>query len=96
MLRIFILAALFAGPAFAAQQCGPRDRVLAALVSKYGESRRVIGMSASNTVMEVFASDETGTWTITVTDASGKTCLAASGDGFEAVREGVPPKGTEG
>ena len=37
----------------------------------------------NNAVVEVFASSDTGTWTITVTNASGVTCLVASGQAFE-------------
>ena len=40
--------------------------------------------------MEVFASPETGTWTITVTTAAGMTCLVASGQAFEELAESLP------
>lgn len=77
----------------AAAQCGPRAAVLAALAERYGETRHSIGVAANNAVMEVFASEQTGTWTITVTQADGMTCLAASGDGFETLAEALPPGG---
>lgn len=77
-------------------QCGPRANVLGVLADKYGETRRSVGLAADNLVMEVFASDATGTWTITVTTPQGATCFVATGQGFEAVDEVLPPKGERG
>lgn len=69
------------------QNCGPRDRVLATLADRYGETRQSIGLGGNNQVVEVFASLETGTWSITVTLPNGMTCLVASGQSYEAVAE---------
>ena len=41
-------------------------------------------------MVEVFASRDTGTWTITVTRPSGLTCLVASGQAFETLAEALP------
>jgi len=57
------------------------------LNDKYGETRQSIGLGGNNTLVELFASIETGTWTITVTTPAGKTCLMASGQAFEALKE---------
>jgi len=75
-------------------QCATRDKVVGVLAAKYGETRHGIGIAANNTVMEVFASEKTGTWTITVTMPSGVTCMVASGQGYEALAETVPVPGT--
>ena len=81
--------------AFAQQQpnrnCAERARVLERLASTYGESRQSIGLGANNAVIEVFASVETGTWTITVTTPAGQTCLVASGQAFEATKGDLTP-----
>jgi hypothetical protein len=61
--------------------------VIDRLASAYGETRQSIGLGANNQVVEVFASAETGTWTITVTNPNGLTCLVASGQAYEAVAE---------
>lgn len=74
-------------------QCAARDTVIEQLASRYGESRHGIGLAANNAVMELFASDATGTWTITVTLASGMTCLVASGENFETLAEELPGVG---
>ncbi|KMW57959.1 hypothetical protein AIOL_002927 [Candidatus Rhodobacter oscarellae] len=83
--------------AFAQQtnNCADRERVVERLSETYGESRQSIGLAPNNSVVEVFASLETGTWTITVTNPSGMTCLVASGQAFEATNGDLTPaKGT--
>ncbi|MBK0327690.1 hypothetical protein I5535_10295 [Rhodobacteraceae bacterium F11138] len=87
-----------AGQQVAAQQsrnCAPRETVVERLASGYGETRQSIGLGAQGTVVEVFASDETGSWTITVTTPNGVTCLVASGQSFEELAEALPPKGND-
>ncbi len=86
-----VIAATHAG--HAAPQCAERASVVAQLSEKYGETRRAMGLSANNTVMEMHASGESGSWTITVTLPNGMTCLVASGQGYEAVVEERPAKG---
>ena len=77
------------------RNCGPRDAVVTRLAEGYGESRQSIGLGSNNAVIEVFASDETGSWTITVTQPNGLTCLVASGQGYEQLAEVLPPKGDD-
>lgn len=97
-LGIFLAAAVsvcMSAPAMAQQQqnCGARETVVDRLSSKYGESRQSIGMAPKGRVVEVFASQETGTWTITVTTPNGMTCLVASGQSYENLDEPVKPAG---
>jgi hypothetical protein len=87
---------LAAGQAFAQSNCAARSQVVERLASHYGESRRSIGLGADNRVMEVFASTETGTWTIVVTHPNGLSCLVASGRAFETLSENGDPKAGEG
>ena len=67
--------------------CAERGAIITQLAQKYGETRQSMGLAANNSVLEVFASDETGTWTITVTTTSGRTCVVASGQAFEELAE---------
>ena len=60
------------------QNCAARDAVIDRLADRYGESRQSIGLAPQGRLVEVFASSETGTWTITVTMPNGVTCLVAS------------------
>lgn len=80
--------------AFGNTQCDARDRVVAMLADKYGETRRGVGIAGQNAVMEIYAATETGTWTIAITLPDGQMCLMASGAGYEAVSEELPAKGS--
>ena len=87
------LGALLAatGPAVAQSSgnCAMRSHVIERLAAAFGETRQSIGLGANNQVVEVFASLETGTWTITVTNPNGLTCLIASGQAYETLDEKV-------
>lgn len=72
------------------QNCAEHAAVTALLADRYGESRQSIGLGANNTVVEIYASLDTGTWTITVTQPGGPTCLVASGREFEHLAEALP------
>lgn len=78
-----------------ARNCGPRELVVTRLAEGYGETRQSMGLGANNAVIEMFASEESGTWTITVTSPSGVTCLVASGQAFEELAEALPAKGND-
>ncbi len=101
-MKKFLLAAiasvalLSAAPVAAqGQNCSQRDAVVERLATKYGESRQSIGMAPKGRVVEVYASLETGTWTITVTMPNGITCLVASGQSFENLDEPVEAPGDD-
>ncbi len=74
-----------------AQNCAPREDIIQRLAETYGETRRGIGIARQGSVMEVYASDSSGSWTITVTLPDGVTCLIASGQAYEDVTEALPP-----
>lgn len=71
-------------------QCGERHVVIERLTQKYGETRQSMGLAANNSIVEMHASDETGSWTITVTHPNGMTCLVAAGTSFETIEEELP------
>jgi hypothetical protein len=73
-------------------QCGPRAEVLNVLSNTYGETRRGMGLSGPAGVVELFASRETGSWTMTVSLPDGRTCLLASGQGWESLNEDLPAR----
>ncbi|MBD3679367.1 MAG: hypothetical protein HUJ27_13345 [Rhodobacteraceae bacterium] len=82
-----------ASPVNGAQNCGERDRVLSLLTERYGETRRSMGLSSDNRLLELFASDATGSWTITLTTPEGTTSLIASGQSFETLAPQITPSG---
>ncbi|QUJ76883.1 hypothetical protein KDD17_02145 [Sulfitobacter albidus] len=78
-----------------ARNCAPRDVVVERLATGYGETRQSVGLGANNAMVEVFASEETGSWTILITAPSGVSCLVASGQSFEEVAEALPAIGSD-
>ena len=88
--------ALVPRPAFPqnAPQCGARDAVVLHLAERYGETRRSWGL-AQNAVVEVYASDEAGTWTIAVTTPDGQMCLVAAGQGYQLDAPQTPAMGEQ-
>lgn len=83
-----VLLALQAAQAQPAN-CAKHETVVERLASKYGEVRQSMGLAQNNGVVEVFASPESGTWTIIITLPSGIACLVAAGEAFEAVDEEI-------
>ena len=79
--------------AFGAPQCDARDRLTALLADRYGEGRQALGLAGEAGVMELFASEASGTWTITLTLPDGRMCLMASGTAYEALDEDLPARG---
>lgn len=94
MLRITLLALALGAPALPAQAqtetCADHDTMVRHLAEGWGESRQSVALDAGNSMVELFASPETGTWTMTVTRPGGPTCMIASGHAFEMVSETLP------
>ena len=76
--------------------CLPRDVWVQRLGEGYQETRRIVAMLSNNTVLEVFANPETGTFTILVTNVEGVSCAPAAGTNYEETDEALPPEGVEG
>lgn len=90
---IALICALTVPQSLAAQQamiCGQRAQVIEQLQTRFGEERRSMGLAGRNRIVELFASDRTGSWTITVTGVDGITCLIASGQHHESFPPGEP------
>ncbi|MGB5864984.1 MAG: hypothetical protein WBG95_11880 [Sulfitobacter sp.] len=104
--KILHLAALTAGAALfiilgtqtsaqTPRNCGSRDVIVDRLASGFGETRQSVGIGSNNAMVEVFASSDSGSWTILVTSPSGVSCLVASGQSFEQVAEALPARGND-
>lgn len=75
--------------------CGKRDEMVGRLQSNFGEAQTGLGLISEARVLEVWSSEETGTWTILMTDAGGETCMVAAGEAwksmpFQTVMKGEP------
>jgi hypothetical protein len=83
-----VAATLVAATAAAAegqpQPCADRASIIERLEKRFGEVRQAMGLNRGNSVVEVFASAETGTWTILVTTPNGVSCMIASGELWES------------
>lgn len=92
-MKTLTLAFLLGSAAAAAAQppnCAPRDLVIQRLAGRYGETLRNQGLlSRDSTMVEVFSSEETGTWTILMTRPDGLACLLAAGQQWEQVTASV-------
>jgi hypothetical protein len=64
--------------------CAQRAKVIERLAEKYGETLQSMGLNQDSGVLEVYASSDTGTWTILVTRPDGMACLLAAGQMWEA------------
>jgi hypothetical protein len=93
MFGLLMLATLFIlmGQAASAQQnCAPRDLVAERLNDHYGEAVQSRGLTEDGqALVETWANTESGSWTVTVTNTQGVTCLVVSGQMFENVYEEV-------
>lgn len=69
-------------PAAAQMACGQREQIVTVLREKYAESHRASGLETDSKMIEIWASEETGTWTILVTRPDGVACVAASGQNW--------------
>lgn len=94
LMTLALSLPLLAGGAHLAQAqgapCAAHEVVQQRLADGYGETRQAIALSHDGTVVEIYASSETGSWTITLTRPGGPTCLVASGMAYQPLDEALP------
>ena len=90
MINAVAILATVATTAGAQSLCGDRDGMVAGLSSKYGETSRLMAIDADGGLIEFFASDARGGWTVIRTNTSGVSCIVSSGNGFEIFAAGDP------
>ncbi len=96
-IALGLILMMLAGPVWAQslRNCGPREAIVQRLTNSYGETRQSLGLGKNNDLVEVFASPDSGSWTITVTKPNGMMCLVASGQAFETLAEALPDDGKD-
>lgn len=72
-------------PALAQSICGPRDQVITKLENSFGEIRMGAGLRSNISIFEIWASVDSGTWTMVITDTEGVTCVMASGEYWQDI-----------
>ena len=96
MLRSLVVVAGLAGlavaaatftpaPADAASACHRHGDVAKALAQDFAERPVAFGLQSDGTLMQVFASSKGATWTVVLTDASGRSCVVAEGVRWESL-----------
>jgi hypothetical protein len=77
--------------------CAQRENVVERLQSRFSEQLTVGGLQRaqnSTSILEIWSSKETGTYTVLLTNPNGISCILAAGtDFFEVTRKPIP-KGT--
>ena len=73
--------------------CGYRDAITTVLSERYGETQMALGVQNAGSIVEVWTSKDTGTWTILMTRPNGTSCLMASGEGWQRNSQAAPVVG---
>jgi len=98
LTRAVVASLLMAVPAAAQQgKCNTRAVIASLLAGEYQETRRAMAMTQpAGTLLEIYAGEPGGTWTITITTPSGPTCIVAAGTSWQPVRDAAPVPGAPG
>lgn len=78
--------------AHAQEVCGTRTEIVANLAKKFKEKSTSWGL-VNGSVLEVFTSPGGNTWTIIVTEPTGRTCFVSSGSSWgqgPMAKDGTP------
>lgn len=71
--------------------CSERDKFLKHLGGdQYKEAPVAMGLASNGSVLEVLASKEGDTWTIILTMPNGTSCVVASGEAWEDLKDKIP------
>ncbi|MDL2402722.1 hypothetical protein [Rhizobium mayense] len=83
-----LLATAILHPGSAASQamlaCAQRVDIVAFLDAEYSEKLSAIGQLDPKRIVEIFAA-ESGSWTMMITDVSGRSCVILSGQNWESI-----------
>ena len=76
--------------------CAERDAMVTNLQNRYGEAFAGGGLQNAKSIIEVWFSEEKGTWTVLMTRADGKSCIMASGTNWRDPGDVKLPVGIPG
>lgn len=88
LIVLIILALIFPRPSKAQANCAPRAVIVDRLVEQYGEARQAVGLT-SNALIELFANDQTGSWTFIASLPDGTSCVMAAGHEYQSLSEAI-------
>ena len=69
--------------------CGPREELISRLWAKWQEAQIAHGLVNDNRLVEVFV-NKSGSWTVLISDASGRSCVASSGKNWTVIKPIIP------
>ncbi|HET6467768.1 MAG TPA: hypothetical protein VFG43_05250 [Geminicoccaceae bacterium] len=69
--------------------CSSREAIARSLAEDYREAPVSLGVMANGNLLQVFASYETGTWTIVSVAPNGISCVLAAGQSWETIIAGL-------
>ena len=81
--------------AWGQEVCPPRHEIEDYLAAEFQERPVASGIANNGGVIEVFSSDELGTWTIIITMPTGQSCMIAAGQDWENQPVIVPTSDAE-
>ena len=76
------IGAIPAGEAAAQQACADRETLVAELGQNYQERLSAAGLFDRTHLVELFVSEDGGTWTLLLSRADGVTCVLSSGEAW--------------
>ena len=92
LLTFLVMFFVAMSSASAQNLCAKREEVVQRLWDKWQEVLTANGLANDNRLIEVFVS-KNGSWTVIISDPSGRSCVASAGQNW-TLREQSPPKGT--
>lgn len=85
---VLLLASLMVAPVAAqAKNCAAREAVVAKL-TKVGEAQTGIGLAKQGSLLEIWSSPQTGTFTVVMTFTNGMSCIMSYGESWTTPLEG--------
>tara|TARA_R100000781_G_scaffold18611_5_gene14429 strand:- start:6155 stop:6442 length:288 start_codon:yes stop_codon:yes gene_type:complete len=92
-LIFFVLVLMAVSSASAQNICAKREEVVERLWNRWQEVLTANGLTNDNQLVEVFVSKK-GSWTIIISDPSGKSCVASAGQNWTLREPKEPKRGT--
>ncbi|MGG6897325.1 MULTISPECIES: hypothetical protein [Rhizobium] len=88
LAAMVLVATAILYPGVAASQailaCAKRVDIVVFLRDHLSERLSAVGKLDPNTIVEIYAADS-GNWTLMLSDASGRSCIILSGEGWESI-----------
>ena len=73
--------------------CAPRTSIVKKLTEMYSETLTGGGLQNANTMLEVWSSKTTGSFTVLLSHANGISCIVSSGQDWNSIAAAMVPEG---